>query len=249
MKLQIRAFAVQKTAVFISCVLLICGLPSNASAERVLRIGVAGGFYPALVSLSQRISQHIQMPVVIHIVNVVPAYQLLQQHQAPYDLMILGDLNKMQTLVQQGHVVAQSVDIIAQTDVVLWCPNRAVVKRVALKDTLAEPSVRRVAVSSVGSPVGQLVASSIQLSAHTTWVRTDNALGAWRLARAGKADCAFTVRAMMTPSDQFNAIPKRSVTLVSAIPSTSRQVSPAFSAIQLLKSPLIQARIRHLGYR
>jgi ABC-type molybdate transport system substrate-binding protein len=241
--LLFRASAVLKTAFLLGCL-----LPVWASAITPLRIGVAGGFHPTILSLASRISHHTQLPVQIDSVGIMPAYQQLEQGNSPYDLLILGDASKMQALGQSGQVLLQSIQTIAHSDVVLWCPNPAVTMRVALNDTINEPAVRRIAVSPANSPVGKIVAAIAHPSATTRWIRAEHALGAWRMARTGQADCAFTMLALMAPTDHYNTIPNQSLPLISAIPRRSPYASQAMMVIQLLQSPLIKARIISRGY-
>jgi ABC-type molybdate transport system substrate-binding protein len=243
MSLFFRACAVLKTVFLLGCL-----LPVGASATPPLRIGVAGGFYPTMLSFATRISHQTQLPVQIDSVGIMPAYQQLQHHRSPYDLLILGDLNSMQALGQSGQVLPRSIQTIANSNVVLWCPNPKVTVRVALNDTLAEPTVRRIAVSPANSPVGKIVAATVRVAHPIEWVRAEHALGAWRLARNGQADCAFTVLSMMHAADRYNMMPNQSVALVSAIPTHSRYAEQAMKVIQLLQSPLIKARIRSRGY-
>jgi ABC-type molybdate transport system substrate-binding protein len=228
--------------------LLGCLLPVWASATTPLRIGVAGGFHPTMLSLASRISYHTQLPVQIDSVGVMPAYHQLTQGRSPYDLLILGDLGKMESLGRAGQVLPHSIQTIAHSDVVLWCPNPDVHIRVALNDTLNEPTIRRIAVSPANSPVGKLVAATARVSHSTTWLRAEHALGAWRMARTGQADCAFTMLALMSPTDRYNMIPNQSLALISAIPRHSLYAIQAMQVVSLLQSPLIKARIRSRGY-
>lgn len=233
-----------------AAILLTSLMPILAMAdEQPLRIAVGGGFYPTMSSLSARISHQVGMNVEIVSVPIQATYQQMSQSKSPYDLVILGDPQRMQRLAQMGAIYADSMLEVARSQIVLWCPTPKVMMRVSINDTLREPALRYVGLSLADSPVGQLVAQSINLQPIQTKIkRVNHSLDAWRLARAGKAECAFTMLGLMQPSDRYSIIPNRNITMITGIPRTNQRPAKAQQVLQLLNSPLIKARIKSRGY-
>ena len=233
-----------------AAVLLTSLIPILVMAdEQPLRVAVGGGFHPTMNSLSSRLSHELGMKVEITSVPIESTYQQLIKAQAPYDLVILANPEQMQNLVKHGSIYADSILEVARSQIVLWCPNPKVLMRVSLNDTLNEPTLTRLGLSPTNSPVGQLVAESIDLKPIQSKIkRANHSLDAWRLARSGKTECAFTMLGLMQPSDRYSIIPNRNITLITGIPRSNRSPEKAQRVLQFLNSPLIKARIKNRGY-
>jgi ABC-type molybdate transport system substrate-binding protein len=223
--------------------------PLTYADAQALHIGVGGGFQPTMQSLASRLSHVLGTSIMMSSVPIEATYKTLTSAKSPYDLVILGDTKKMQTMADQGYIYADSIIEVAQSQIVLWCPDPRIMMRVSLNDTLNQPSVRRVGLSPNHSPVGQVVAQSFNLpQLGDKIIRGSHSLDTWRLARSGKADCAFTMLGLMRPSDRYSIIPNRSITLVTGIPRSNQRPDKARQVLQLLNSPLIKARIKSRGY-
>ena len=227
----------------------IIGLISNAAlANTPIQVAVAGGFEPVFAQFVPMLSHQLGAPIQVFATAVQPLYQQLQNKQHAYDLVISGDMTNMQQLAKLGSVAAASLSVVANSQVVLWCPNPNVRMRVRLQDTLSDPAVKRIAISRLDSPVGQLMAESVHLPATLEVKRAAHALAAWRLARSKQVDCAFTMRGLMQHTDNYQIIPKKTVQLIGAIPSISQHPTQAAQILALMQSPMVRAKLRRFGY-
>lgn len=227
---------------------LIIGLISaSALANTPIQVAVAGGFEPVFSQFVPMLSHQLGTPIQVFATAVNPLFQQLQTQKHDYDLVISGDMHNMQQLAKLG-VVADRLSVVANSQVVLWCPNPNVRMRVRLQDTLTDPAVQRIAISRLDSPVGQLVAQTVQLPNTLAVTRAAHALAAWRLARSKQVDCAFTMRGLMQHTDNYQIIPKQTVQLIGAIPSNSTHATQAAKILSLMQSPMVRAKLRRFGY-
>lgn len=215
----------------------------------VLRVGVSGGFVPAMTNLSYRLQQLLGMRIVIISGSVKELYSTVASTPAAYDLIINGRTEQLNQLAQQRKILPDTTTVIAKSQVVLWCPSNRIQPRVSILGTLQSPGVQRVALSASGSPVSQLVERSLfPLPATIQLVRTGHSLASWRMARNGQVDCAFTMRGLMSHSDRFQVIPNQRFDLITSVPASSTKPDTARQLIQILNSPVIQARMQVFGY-
>lgn len=228
--------------------LIIGWISITAQANTPLQVAVAGGFEPVFSRFVPTLSHQIGSPIQVFATAVQPLQQQLQTQQHGYDLVISGDMANMQRLATQGAVVASSLSVIANTQIVLWCPNPQVRMRVRVQDTLRDPAVERIAISRLDSPVGQLVAQSVTLPERIQVTRADHALAAWRLARSKQVDCAFTTRGLMQHGDNYQIISKQTVQLIGAIPTQSQRSTQSAHILALMQSPIVRAKLRRFGY-
>lgn len=233
---------------WVSIGVLIGWLSSSALATAPIQVAVAGGFEPVFSQFVPMLSHQLGAPIHVFATAVNPLYQQLHRQQHAYDLVISGDMSKMQDLAQRGSVAADSLSVVANSQVVLWCPNPKIRMRVRLQDTLLDPALKRLAISRLDSPVGQLVSASVNLPSTLHVTRAAHALAAWRLARSKQVDCAFTMRGLMQHTDNYQIIPKKTVQLIGAIPHTSQHPQQAAQILALMQSPMVRAKLRRFGY-
>lgn len=211
-----------------------------------LKVAVVGGFSPTFESLIPNLSQQLQQP--IEVTTLPIATLKAQLAQAKFDLIITGAPNQLSQLDYVDQFQPNTLTVIAHSPVVLWCPNPNVQMRVRISDTLKNKNIKTLAISPVGSPVGDLVRERLRLPAHIQVKPAIHALHAWQLAQQGQVDCAFTMPALARPTDQYQFLPHRGVKIVAAIPKNSSNSNGASKLLKLLERPLFRARIQHYGY-
>ena len=225
-------------------------MPHTASlptaANTPLKVAVAGGFSPTFVSLVPSLSQQLQQP--IEVTSLPIAALKAQLHLPKFDLIVTGAPSQLSQLDYLDQLQPNSLTVIAHSPVILWCPNPNIQMRVRLQDTLKNPRIKAIALSPVGSPVGDLVRQQLPLPAHIKVTSAAHSLEAWQLAQQGKVDCAFSVIGLARPNDQYQFVPHRGVKIIAAIPKNSSNPSSAISLLKLLERPLFRARIQHYGY-
>lgn len=175
-------------------------------------------------------------------------YQLIQ-HDHPPDLVITANQTLMQKEIDAHRVDPNSVRVIAQTVPVLWCPSGDVVFRVSWRDTLKQSSLRSLASPTpLTNPLGALLSNIQPLPTHIRLVPAIQGMDAWRMARRGQADCALTVRGLVTEADHFQVISEGRINIYAAIPTRSSQPQQARRWLNLISGPIIQAQLRRQGY-
>jgi len=219
---------------------------SSTAAHTPLKVAVVGGFSPTFVSLVPSLSQQLQQP--IEVTSLPIAALKAQLHLPKFDLIVTGAPSQLSQLDYLDQLQLSSLTVIAHSPVILWCPNPNIQMRVRLQDTLKNPRIKTIALSPVGSPVGDLVRQQLPLPAHIKITAAAHSLEAWQLAQQGKVDCAFSLIGLTRPNDQYQFVPHRGVKIIAAIPKTNSNPSSAISLLKLLERPLFRARIQHYGY-
>jgi len=229
--------------VTIACVLWPLSALANVTP---LKVAVVGGFSPTFASLAPSLTKQLKQP--IEVTSLPIATLKAQLKQAKFDLIITGAPNQLSQLDYVDELQPNTLTVIAHSPVILWCPNPNIQMRVRISDTLKNKNIKTLAISPVGSPVGDLVREQLRLPAHVQIKPAEHALHAWQLAQQGKVDCAFTMPALTRPTDQYQFLPHRGVKIIAAIPKNSSNADAASQLLKLLERPLFRARIQHYGY-
>lgn len=215
-------------------------------ASTPLKVAVVGGFSPTFESLTPNLSKQLKQPIEVTTLSV--ASLKAQLTQAKFDLIITGAPNQLSELDYVDQLQPNTLTVIAHSPVILWCPNPNIQMRVRISDTLKNKNIKTLAISPIGSPVGDLVREQLHLPAHIQIKPAVHALHAWQLAQQGQVDCAFTMPALARPTDQYQFLPHRGVKIIAAIPKSSGNSHGAAKLLRLLERPLFRARIQHYGY-
>ena len=211
-----------------------------------LHVAVVGGFSPTFQQLVPVLSQQLKQPINVSTLTI--AALKAQLNQTKFDLIITGAPNQLSQMDYIDQFQPNTLTVIAHSPVILWCPNPNIQMRVRISDTLKNRNIKTLALSPVGSPVGDLVRQQLRLPPHIQITPATHSLHAWQLAQNGQVDCTFTMPALTRPTDQYQFLPHRGVKIVAAIPKSSGNSSGAARLLKLLERPLFRARIQHYGY-
>jgi ABC-type molybdate transport system substrate-binding protein len=234
-----------KTNLVVAVACVLWPLSSFANVTP-LKVAVVGGFSPTFKSLTPSLTKQLQQP--IEVITLPNATIRTQLKQAKFDLIITGAPNQLSELDYVDQLQPNTLTVIAHSPIILWCPNPNIQMRVRVSDTLKNKNIKTLAISPVGSPVGDLVREQLRLPAHIQLKPAIHALHAWQLAQQSQVDCAFTMSALARPNDQYQFLPHRGIKIIAAIPKTSGNNSGAAKLLKLLDRPLFRARIQHYGY-
>lgn len=213
-----------------------------------LQLAVVSGFVPALSPFLHTLQQRVARPIQLQTGSMEQIYHFLQQPTAP-DVIITANATLMQQAIGAGRVDAKSVRAIGHTIPVLWCPSPHVLFRVSWRDTLKQPQLRTLASPTpLTNPLGALLATLHPLPPQVRLMATTQGIDAWRLARRGQADCALTVRGLVSAADRFQVISEGDIQIYAAMSRKSQSPQAAQQLLTVLSSPMVQAQLRRQGY-
>lgn len=211
-----------------------------AHAAETLRVEISQGFSPVLESLKPRLTQQLGMNVEVFSRPNIELYADFNKKNTTSDLVIFVENTTYGTPKTNQFLDANS-QIIAASQVILWCPNSPLPKRVTLLDTLAQARVNSIAVPPKGSRVANIFYKYVpNIPANTRLVAATDSLNAWRMARNKQAQCAVTLDKWLRPGDQFVYISNEEIILRGYINRNRKNGLKARQVINLLSSPLIQ---------
>jgi hypothetical protein len=211
-----------------------------AHAVETLRIGISQGFSPVLESLKPRLTQQLGMNIEIYSRPNIELYTDFNKKNVTADLIIFIE-NSGYGAKKVNQFLEKNSQIIAASQVILWCPNDPLPKRVTLLDTLFQAKVSTIAVPPKGSRVGNIFLKSVpNIPSNTRLVTASDSLAAWRMARSKQVQCAVTLDKWLRPGDQFVYISNEEIILRGYVNPARKNTVKARQVINLLSSPLIQ---------
>lgn len=211
-----------------------------AHAVESLRIGISQGFSPVLESLKPRLTQQLGMNVDVVARPNTDIYTDFNKKNINADLIIFIE-NTSYGTPKVNQFLENNSQIVAASQVILWCPNNPLPKRVSLLDTLFQAKISTIAVSPKGSRVNNIFLKNVpNIPANTRLVTASDSLAAWRMARNKQVQCAVTLDKWLRPGDQFVYISNEEIILRGYINPASKNIQKARQVINLLSSPLIQ---------
>ncbi|WP_026472314.1 hypothetical protein [Alkanindiges illinoisensis] len=209
-------------------------------AVETLRVGISQGFQPVLESLKPRLSQQLGMNIEISPRQNIDLYTEFNKKTVSSDLVIFIE-NPAYGTPKINQFLENNSQIIAASQVILWCPNNPLPKRVTLLDTLFQAKVSTIAVPPKSSRVGSIFLKNVpNIPANTRLVTAGDSLAAWRMARNKQVQCAVTLDKWLRPGDQFVYISNEEIILRGYINPARKNTVKARQVINLLSSPLIQ---------
>ncbi len=209
-------------------------------ATETLRIGISQGFLPVLESLKPRLVQQLGMNVEILPSKNADLYNNFTKKAIDADLVIFVE-NPGYGNPKTNKFLENHSQIIAASQVILWCPNNPLPKRVTLLDTMFQAKISSIALPPKGSRVGDIFVRNVpNIPSSTRLVTATDSLGAWRMARNKQVQCAVTLDKWLRPGDQFVYISNEEIILRGYINPARKNTVKARQVINLLSSPLIQ---------
>lgn len=231
-----------KTNLIVAVACVLWPLSSFANVTP-LKVAVIGGFSQTFKHLMPVLSRQMSKPIEMQVLSI-PAIQA-ELKKANFDLIITAALDQSATFALPPDLKTM---VIAYSPVVLWCPDPDIQMRVRINDTLKNKKIKTVALSPVGTPMGDLVREQLVLPSHIQLKIFPHALSTWQAAQQGDADCAFTLLSLARPNSQYQFLPHRGVKIIAVIPKSSGNADAASQLLKLLERPLFRARIQHYGY-
>lgn len=215
-----------------------------AQAVETLRIDISHGFSPLLESLKPRLVQQLGMNVEVVSRPNIELYSEFNKDSnkknTSSDLVIFVE-NTSYGMAKTNQFLNNHSQIIAASQVILWCPNSPLPKRVSLLDTLFQARISSIAVPPKDSRAGSIFYKSVlNIPARTRLLAATDSLSAWRMARNKQAQCAVTLDKWLRPGEQFVYISNEEIILRGYINPASKHNLKARQVINLLSSPLIQ---------
>lgn len=222
-----------------SLMTLMCSA-AFAQAQEPLRIGVINSMYAVVENAKPRLTQQIKMPVSIVSVPNEQLYEELQHKKLPYDVVIFAENERLGTL-ELNQLVQQHSQVITSSQVVLWCPEIYLPKRISLSDAISEANVQSIATPGLSSVIGDIFLKAMpELSSKVNLIPTSNSVTALQMAHNGQAQCAVTIDTWLKPTDQYSLISSQPVHFRGWVNDTSRYTAQARTIISIIGSPLLQ---------
>lgn len=209
-------------------------------AQESLRIGVIASLYPVIENSKPRLTQQIKMPVTITALPNEQIYSELHQKKSSYDVVIFGENDRLGS-VSLNRFIEDNTQVIASSQVVLWCPNIFLPKRISLNRSIEEAQVQSIAMPGINSVIGDLFLRSMpELPGSIHLLPTSNSLTALQMAHSGQAQCAVTIDKWLKPTDQYSVVSSQPVNFRGFVSENSRYTAQAKNIISIIGSPLLQ---------
>ena len=215
---------------------------STASAWAVdtLSVSIPNSFYPTLQTIKPRLNERLNTNVVIAARSNNDIYKELNQQKLSSDVMMFVE-NPQLGKATMNDFLAKNSQIVAASQVVLWCPNQYLAKRVSAQDTIAQSNIKTIAIPVSSNRVNQIFLKNVtRVPAGTKFISTEDSLTAWRLARNQQVQCAVTLDNWLRPSDQFMRVSAEQIILRGYINPAAKNPAKARQMLSMLSSPLIQ---------
>ncbi len=213
---------------------------TQASAQESLRIAVIASLYPVVENSRPRLTQQVKMPISVTALPNEQIYNELNQKKGSFDVIIFGENDRLGN-VALNQFVEENTQVIASSQVVLWCPHIFLPKRLNLGNTIEEAQVQSIALPGISSVIGDLFLRSIPaLPSSVHLLPTSNSLTALQMAHNGEAQCAVTIDKWLKPSDQFAVVSSQPVNFRGFVSESSRYPEQAKNIISIIGSPLLQ---------
>lgn len=227
-----------KLSKVVAMILALTVMPVHA--VDTLRISISQGFQPVLESLKPRLVHQLGMNIEVIPRPNIELYADFNKKTVDSDVVIFVE-NTTYGNLKLNQFLESSSQIIAASQVILWCPNSPLPKRVSLLDTLQQAKISTIAVPIKGSRVSNIFIKSVpNIPANTRLVTASNSLTAWRMARNKQVQCAVTLDKWLRPGDQFTYISNEEIILRGYISPNHKNSVKAKLVLNLLSSPLIQ---------
>ncbi|RYZ89717.1 MAG: hypothetical protein EOO68_25160 [Moraxellaceae bacterium] len=227
-----------KLSKVVALILALTVMPAHA--VETLRISISQGFQPVLESLKPRLAQQLGMNIEVVPRPNVELYNDFNKKTVNSDVVIFVENNSYGNL-KLNEFLETSSQIIAASQVILWCPNNPLPKRVSLLDTMHQAKISSIAVPIKGSRVSNIFIKNVpNIPANTRMVTASDSLAAWRMARNKQVQCAVTLDKWLRPGDQFTYISNEEIILRGYISPNRKNSVKAKLVLNLLSSPLIQ---------
>lgn len=209
-------------------------------AQETLRIGVIASLYPVIENSRPRLSQQVKVPISITALPNEEIYDVLSQKKAAFDVLIFGENDSLGN-TNLNQFIEESTQVIASSQVVLWCPHVFVPKRLNLGTAIEEAQVKSIALPGINSVIGDLFLKSVvALPASVHLLPTSNSLTALQMAHNDEAQCAVTIDKWLKPTDQYTVVSSQTVNFRGFVSENSRYPSQARNIISIIGSPLLQ---------
>ena len=222
-----------------SLTLSLCAMMTTVHAVEPLTINVTEGYRAVLESLKPRITQQLGTNVEIVGKQNRELYNEFNKGQPSADVIVFVE-NKAFGNPQTNQMLSQKSQVLAVSQVVLWCPNMYLQKRVSLADTLTQAQIRTIAVPDKRSVINSIFTRALpNLPPHTQLVATNTGLSAWRMARNRQTQCAVTMDKWLNPNEPFIYVSNEEVTLRGYV-HNPKIAFKAQQTLAMLSSPLVQ---------
>ena len=210
-----------------------------AHAQEPLRIGVIASMYAVVENAKPRLSQQIKVPVSLTAVPNEDIYAALQHKKLPFDVVIFGENERLGSPEVNQFIQEQS-QVITSSQVVLWCPDVYLPKRVSLSDAISEANVQSIATPGISSVIGDAFLKAMpELSSKVHLVPTSNSVTALQMAHNGQTQCAVTIDTWLKPTDQFSVISPQMVNFRGLVNQNSNYAAQSKMIISIMGSPLL----------
>src|SRR5258707_7040508 len=149
MDIRFRFLISVVTSVAVSLAYGLCGLPSNAAEQAVVRVAAAGDTKFALDEIIEAFRrQHPEIEVPVTYGSSGNFYAQLS-NRAPYDMFLSADLEYARRLIREGRAAPDSEFLYGVGRLVVWVLQRSSIDVEKLgMEALRDPSVRKVAIAN-----------------------------------------------------------------------------------------------------
>ncbi|XID75083.1 hypothetical protein ACF3NA_00440 [Alkanindiges sp. WGS2144] len=213
---------------------------SPVLASETLSVAIPSSFQPMLESLKPRLNEQLGTTVMIQAKGNEGIYQDLNQQKMTNDVIIFVE-NPSLGKNNINAYLSKNSQVIAASQVVLWCPNLYLPKRVSVQDSIFQANIKSIALPIKENRVHQIFIKNIpKLPASTKLTLTKDSLVAWRMARNQQVQCSATLDKWLRPTDQFVRVSAEQIILRGYINPELKNPAKAQQMLNLLSSPLIQ---------
>lgn len=205
-----------------------------------LRVNISEGYLPVLLSLKPRLTEQLNANIeIVGKPNTELYNDFIKEHNTA-DIVVFVE-NPAYGTPQLNSFLKKKSQIVSISQVVLWCPNIYLPKRVSLLDTLTQANITSIALPSKSSMINTVFTHSLPKVPATTQIFTStNGLTAWRMARNKQVQCAVTIDKWLNPNEQFVYVSNEEIVLRGYINPSSKVSVKAQQTLAMLSSPLIK---------
>jgi molybdate transport system substrate-binding protein len=195
MDIRFRFLISVVTSVAVSLAYGLCGLPSNAAEQAVVRVAAAGDTKFALDELIEAFRrQHPEIEVPVTYGSSGNFYAQLS-NKAPFDMFFSADLEYPRRLIREGRAAPDSEFLYGVGRLVVWVPRRSsiAVERLGM-EALGDPLVRKIAIANPAhAPYGRAAETAMKnLGVYdkikSQLVYGDSVMQAFQFVESGSAD-------------------------------------------------------------